>query len=419
MKPRSTQRAEVDEQGRLVLPPEIAARYGLTPGVQVHMDEEVDGLHLRRPVTHLAKLYVEPTSECNLACRTCIRNVWDEPVGRMADATFARLIAGLRSFSPPPTVFFGGFGEPLAHPHIVEMVSQAKALGAPVELITNGTLLTEDLSRRLIAARLDVLWVSIDGATPESYADVRLGAALPEVIANVARFRDMRRTWIFQRPTPEIGIVFVAMRRNVSDLPAVLRLGRHLGASRCLVTNVLPHTAEMRAEVLYSRALSDIAYLPSLWVPHLSLPKMDVTDATRAPLYQAMRGGWNVSLAENNLGQANDRCPSIENGAAAIGWDGSFSPCLPLLHSHVSFLDERERFSRRYVIGSVVERDLADLWYAPEHVAFRERVQAFDFSPCAACGGCDLSPTNEADCYGNPFPTCGGCLWAQGVIRCP
>ena len=313
MQPRSTQRAEVDEQGRLVLPPEIAARYGLKPGVQVHMDEEADGLHVRRPVTHLAKLYVEPTSECNLACRTCIRNVWDEPMGRMADATFARLIAGLRSFSPPPTVFFGGFGEPLAHPHIVEMVTQAKALGAPVELITNGTLLTEDL-----AARLDVLWVSIDGATPESYADVRLGAALPEVIANVARFRDMRRTWIFQRPTPEIGIVFVAMRRNVSDLPAVLRLGRHLGASRCLVTNVLPHTAEMRAEVLYSRALSDIAYLPSLWVPHLSLPKIDVTDATREPLYQAMRGGWNVSLAGNNLGQANDHCPSIENGAAAI-----------------------------------------------------------------------------------------------------
>ncbi len=26
---------------------------------------------------------------------------------------------------------------------------------------------------------------------------------------------------------------------------------------------------------------------------------------------------------------------------------------------------------------------------------------------------------NEEDCFGNTFPTCGGCLWAQGVIRCP
>jgi MoaA/NifB/PqqE/SkfB family radical SAM enzyme len=412
-------RAEVDEAGRLILPPEAAAQYGLKPGARVQLDGEAGGLRLRQPVTQLAKLYVEPTSWCNLACRTCIRNVWDEPLGLMAEATYARIHDGLREFSPPPTVFFGGFGEPLAHPRIVEMAAQAKALGSAVELITNGTLLTEDLSRQLIEARLDVLWVSIDGATPESYADVRLGAALPEVIANVARFRDLRRNRIFQRPRPEIGIVFVAMKRNLADLPAVLRLGQRLGAARFVVTNVLPHTPEMRAEVLYTRALSDIAYLPSPWVPHLHLPKIDLNDASQEVLFQAMRGGYNVTLAGNNLGGANDACRFVEEGAAAVGWDGRFSPCLPLLHNHTSFLDERERFSRRWVIGNVTERSLSELWRAPEHVAYRKRVQAFGFAPCAACGGCDLSQTNDADCYGNTFPVCGGCLWAQGVIQCP
>ena len=151
-------------------------------------------------MTHLAKVYVEPTNLCNLECRTCIRNVWDEPLGRMTRETFARIVEGLRAFSPTPTVFFGGFGEPLAHPDIVEMVAQAKALGAPVELITNGTLLTEDLSRQLIEAGLDVLWVSLDGATPESYADVRLGAALPQVLENLAGFRDARPAF-YLRPT--------------------------------------------------------------------------------------------------------------------------------------------------------------------------------------------------------------------------
>jgi hypothetical protein len=46
-------------------------------------------------------------------------------------------------------------------------------------------------------------------------------------------------------------------------------------------------------------------------------------------------------------------------------------------------------------------------------------VQRFDFSPCAYCGGCDLSKGNETDCIGNTFPTCGGCLWAQGIVQCP
>jgi len=37
-----------------------------------------------------------------------------------------------------------------------------------------------------------MLWVSLDGATPDSYADVRLGAALPEVLANLKSFRNIR-----------------------------------------------------------------------------------------------------------------------------------------------------------------------------------------------------------------------------------
>ena len=70
-------------------------------------------------------------------------------------------------------------------------------------------------------------------------------------------------------------------------------------------------------------------------------------------------------------------------------------------------------------MGNLAERDLEDLWNAPEHLAFRTRVQEFDFSPCTFCGGCDCSLSNEEDCFGTPYPTCGGCLWAQGVIRCP
>lgn len=420
--------AEVDAQGRLVLPPEVAAGFGLTPGTRVQLEDGPAGLRMRRPVTHLTKLYIEPTNCCNLACRTCVRNVWDEPLGYMTPAVFQRVLDGVKSGvtgggtppfprPQPPKLFFGGFGEPLAHPGIVQMVAAAKALGAPVELITNGVLLTEATARGLIAAGLDRLWVSLDGARPESYADVRLGAALPEVLANLARFRDLRPAG--HRPSPEIGIAFVAMQRNIADLPALLNLGDRLGAARFMVTNLLPHTAEMRRETLYDRVLTHISYLPSRWVSHVSLPKMDVDPITGPVLYEVLRGDRNVSFAGGNLGATNDRCPFIEEGAAAVGWDGRFSPCLTLLHSHTSFLDERERHVRCFVVGNVGERDLGDLWHAPEHRAFRERVQGFQFSPCSVCGGCELSLANEADCFGNNFPTCGGCLWAQGVIQCP
>ena len=89
------------------------------------------------------------------------------------------------------------------------------------------------------------------------------------------------------------------------------------------------------------------------------------------------------------------------------------------LENWLRLQDEHECFFRRWIVGNAADRGLSALWNAPEHVAFRERVQTFDFSPCAVCGGCDLSQSNEEDCYGNTFPTCGSCLWAQGVIRCP
>lgn len=363
-----------------------------------------------------AKLYIEPTVRCNLACVTCIRNCWNEPAGEMSAATFAGVLTGIDALPVPPRVMFGGFGEPLSHPGILDMVADVKARGCDVELITNGTLLDEPTSRRLIALGLDRLWVSLDGARPESYADVRLGAELGNVLANVRRFNACRPP---RRPRqPEIGIAFVAMKRNIADLPRLMSLGLGLGASHYLVTNLLPYTPDMRDEILYGRALNAITYIPSPWMPHIDLPKMDVDETTAPVLYQVLRSPHNVAIAGHNLGSANNHCPFIEAGATVVGWDGGVSPCLPLLHTHTSYLNERERLTRRHTVGYLGQHSLTELWKTPGYVQYRERVLNFSFPPCTFCGGCDYSLGNGEDCFGNPFPTCGGCLWAQGIIRC-
>lgn len=409
--------AEVDEQGRLILPAEIAKQYGIQPGSRLRVERGKNDVRLHRPAVQLAKIYIEPTNICNLMCRTCMRNVWDEQPGRMDTATFAAIRDGIAALPEKPLVFFGGLGEPLSHPKIVEMVAQVKAQGARVELITNGTLLTARRSKQLIDAGLDTLWVSIDGARPESYSDVRLGAQLSKVIENLDRFRRTRRP--AHRPVPEIGIAFVAMKRNIQDLPAVIRLGRKLGAVKFSVSNVLPYTEELNGEILYQNTLRNITYLSSPWLPQISLPKMDLDDETREFFTRALVSGCNVNLAGNNLAGANDVCVFIEAGSLSIGWNGSISPCLPLLHTHVSYLHGKQRVNRRHLIGNIGENSLAEIWQAAEFVAYRERVQGFAFPPCTFCGGCDLSQANEEDCLGNEFPACGGCLWAQAVIQCP
>jgi MoaA/NifB/PqqE/SkfB family radical SAM enzyme len=432
--------ATVDADGRLVLPPRLAEKLGLLPGATFLLDEEPDSLRIRRPVEQLAKIYVEPTTRCNLTCRTCIRNSWEEPLGDMTGETFALLLEGLSAFSPVPAVFFGGFGEPLAHPRIVEFVSRTKAAGANrVELITNGCLLSQDMARSLIEAGLDMLWVSLDGIRPESYSDVRLGALLPQVLENLRGFREVQHGHRGAAslapapshpmeaapapaatcpPAPELGVAFVAMKRNIADLPQLLRIGKALGATSFSISNVVPYTRDLLPEILYEDAL-EIEPLPTLWHDDLKLAPIDITPATRRALWSTVHGRHEGTLEGWDVSGITRRCPFVEAGTTSVSWTGVVTACQPLLHSHNEYLRGRERDVTRYVVGNLSERSLAELWSDESYVAFRRRVQEFEFSPCISCGGCAMSDANEEDCLDYTFPRCGACLWSQGLIRCP
>ena len=304
--------AQVNENGDLIIPKDVAARYGLVPGAKVRLDEGHNLVRMHRPVTHLTKIYIEPTISCNLDCITCFRNAWHEADGKMSEETFQAIFEGLKQLNPIPSVYFGGIGEPLFHPRTLEWVKQVKTLGVKVELITNATMLNEKISRKLIDSGLDVLWVSLDGATAETYADIRIGAELSHILENLRKFNSMRKGGHF--PHPELGIAFVAMKRNIQDLPKIIRIGRSLRAKHFSVSNIQPATDEMQKERLYDNSLRNTAYMNSSSTPNLSLPKIDFTPETREALFDAFNSGCNVNFAGNNWGGASDVCNFVESG---------------------------------------------------------------------------------------------------------
>ncbi|MBN2042135.1 MAG: radical SAM protein [Spirochaetes bacterium] len=420
-------KSSIDSSGNLVIPAELVSAYGLNPGSEVYLTEHEDFLKLHMPVSHLTRVYIEPTTRCNLDCKTCIRNVWDEPQGSMSEEVFTKIMKGLDDFSPVPDVFFGGFGEPLVHPRILQMISEAKSRGSFVELITNGTLLTKEMSKNLIDAGLDMIWVSLDGATPESYADVRMGAELPNVLENMKEFhvlrlrKNVRKYDSCAEPDsyrffdkPYMGIAFVAMKRNIHDLPAILSIANRFSVSRVHVSNLLPYTEEMAEEILFPDTIAEL-FQPML----LDLPLIRKDSSTKEALYEAARTLYSQRINGATPSELSDRCPFIEKGSTAVSWAGDISPCLPLLHSYNGIVNGREHFRRRHQVANITENTLKEIWEMPDYVSFRDRVKMFDFSPCSTCGGCDLSEDNETDCMGSEFPTCGNCLWAQGLIRCP
>jgi tungsten cofactor oxidoreducase radical SAM maturase len=313
---------------------------------------------------------------------------------------FHRIVEQIASLPELQRVVFSGFGEPLANPHILDMVRRVRERGLAVTVGSNGLLLDGAMSRELIKLGVDRLVISLDGVRPETYEGVR-GAALARVVDNVRGLNEAKAE--LASLYPALGLEFVALQSNISELPHLTGLALRLGAARVLVSNVLAYTDEMRGEILYG-------YEP------------------RSPLgaggWPVRAGAWvmfgTLDLPRMHWG-AEQRCRFVHDRAAVIGWDGSVVPCYALSHNYDYLaIDGQRKQVTRYILGNVTQQTLTEIWTSEEYCRFRNQVSAFFFPSCPDCDlreSCDLRERNEG-CWGWN-PSCADCLWAQEIIRCP
>ena len=121
------------------------------------------------------------------------------------------------------TVSFGGMGEPLFHKDILEMIRLAAQTGAEVELLTNGTLLTEEMIYGILDAGLTRLWISIDDLQTDSSINATNSAGGDHaghnhsglVLSNIRMLNKIRQKAL---SSISLGITFVAMKRNAHQL---------------------------------------------------------------------------------------------------------------------------------------------------------------------------------------------------------
>ncbi|HQO97457.1 MAG: tungsten cofactor oxidoreductase radical SAM maturase [Anaerolineaceae bacterium] len=389
-----------DSQGRLILPDDFLQRRHMPPDTEYWLNERQGDIILHPRVPDVQKLYLEATTGCNLQCRTCIRNIWGDPSALMKWDTFEALMNSLDGLPELKRVVFTGFGEPLSHPRILEMIERVRQRGLAVSIGSNGLLLREKMARELVRLGVDRLVVSVDGVKPETYGDVR-GAGLSELLDNVRRLNDIKQE--VNTLIPALGIEFVVLKSNIDELPALTQLASHLNASRVLVTNVLPYTADMRDQMLYG------------YDPQPSL------DARNWPVHSGAWVTWgSLDLPRMHWG-AERRCKFIQDRSMVIGWDGGVTPCYALSHNYSYYaIDGCAKQVERYVLGNVNQQTLADIWMSEDYVLFRSEVRSFHFPSCPNCDlreTCDLRQRNEG-CWGWN-PSCADCLWAQDIVRCP
>lgn len=123
-----------------------------------HWLDHLDLYRLPWSLTDNPIAWLEPTQACNLACDGCYRkNIREhKPIEEVEEEL--RQFARLRNFDG---VSIAG-GDPLLHPHVVEIVRRVHAMGRKAIINTNGVGLTPELLRELKEAGLVGLTFHVD-----------------------------------------------------------------------------------------------------------------------------------------------------------------------------------------------------------------------------------------------------------------
>lgn len=176
-------------------------------------------------------IQVEPTVDCNLKCKMCISPLLKTENKTLSLDGFRHLLG---QFPMVRKISLVGRGEPLTNPQIFDIINYAKKRGILIGFATNATLMTQDAAKKIILSDVDWVNISLDGATKETYEQIRIGANFDVVINNIKNFIAL----LAKRNKPEVSIWFLAMKSNIEELPGLISLAAGIGVKNICVQTI-------------------------------------------------------------------------------------------------------------------------------------------------------------------------------------
>lgn len=107
--------------------------------------------------------------------------------------------------------------EPFIRKDIFDFIEYAKSKGIlDIYLSTNGSLLTENISKKLLNSGLTRLQVSIDATTKQTFDKIRQGGDFDKVVKNTLKFLEIRKQ--YNKELPTLRVNFVKTEINMHEL---------------------------------------------------------------------------------------------------------------------------------------------------------------------------------------------------------
>lgn len=184
------------------------------------------------------KLQFNPTDKCNLKCIFC----WQRDTSRvsyeneLSTKRYLELVKEAYELGVKEVQVTGG-GEPLCRPETtLRLIGEIKKYGIRGSLITNGTLLTDEIIKKIIDIGWDEVIFSIDSSNPKTHDYLRnKKGSFYKTTDAIRRFNEYENK-------PKLCIHFVLCNKNYTELPELIELANKLEIKNVFVEPIVTVT---------------------------------------------------------------------------------------------------------------------------------------------------------------------------------
>ncbi len=301
---------------------------------------------------------IEVTTRCLTRCTMCPRVALADQWPEM-DLSWEAFQRIGRAFSQTEHVHLQGWGEPLLHLRLFDMIALAKGAGCRVGLTTNGMSLDLDTGKRLLDLDLDLIAISIAGATRETHEAIRVGSDFQAILENVGRLLSMRAG--HGRKGPKVEFSYLMTTTNLAELPMAVELAASLGVDELFAINL---------DYVVTPEHDDLKIFDC--PPIREERARTVTEARE----KAHRLGINFRAYPLDAEEVAV-CEANPIKVLFVSADGWVSPCtymglagrtdIPRYFGGRSLTVPRVRF------GNILDQELMDIWNSAAYVQFRRQ----------------------------------------------
>ncbi len=312
------------------------------------------------------------TTRCNAVCVYCplslFRDSWN---GRdLSIEAFKALVPG---FSKTSLIYLQGWGEPLLHPKLFEMLEVVKKQGCMAGLTSNANLLTADRLKRLVDGGLDFLSLSTAGIDEKNDV-IRKGTRLKKVLKAIEEVNRIKSA--AGSSSPKVHLAHMLLRSGLGDLEGMPDFFNAAGIDQVVISGLtLVFAPEMEKEMYLADSETGFRNLKEKLFAMKN--RIDEPEKIHFHLY--------------NPYQSPGQCSENIHRATYMNVDGYIKPCV-CTDFHGFHKEARMYFQGKahplpdLEFGNIREKSLREIWHEEEYSSFRKKFFTPEINqPCGHC----------------------------------